>query len=105
MYMQVRNFLILLLLSSTFSSKILAQDTTDIMSQMEKEAGQNKTTYTTGTFKTTRVVNGHSVENTPKGVLDVRINHRFGTIDNGLYDLFGLDNARMRLGFDYGITN
>jgi hypothetical protein len=30
-------------------------------------------------FKTTRVMNGHSFENVAKGVLDFKINHRFGT--------------------------
>jgi hypothetical protein len=38
-------------------------------------------------------------------VLDVRILHRFGTVDNGIKDLFGLDEANMRFGFDYGLGN
>jgi hypothetical protein len=37
--------------------------------------------------------------------LDFRISHRFGAIDKGLYDLFGLDAATMRLGFEYGLTD
>lgn len=61
--------------------------------------------YTTATFKSTRVINGHSVENVAGGVLDFRISHRFGTIDQGFYDLFGLDAATMRLGFEYGLTD
>lgn len=83
-----------------------AQDTLDLMSQLEKELGpdKNQTYYTTATFKTTRLVNGHSVENVAKGVLDVKIQHRFGKINEGGYALFGLDNATMRFGFDYGIT-
>lgn len=83
-----------------------AQDTTDLMGQLEKEMGpdKNQTYYTTATFKTTRLVNGHSVENVGKGVLDVKISHRFGHINEGGYALFGLDNATMRMGFDYGIT-
>ncbi|HMJ48387.1 MAG TPA: DUF5777 family beta-barrel protein, partial [Ferruginibacter sp.] len=56
------------------------------------------------TFKTTRLVNGHSVENVGKGVLDVKISHRFGHISDGSYNLYGLDNATMRMGMDYGIT-
>jgi len=50
------------------------------------------------------LINGHSVENTGKGVLDVKISHRFGNINDGGYELFGLDKATMRFGFDYGIT-
>lgn len=87
-----------------------AQDTTDISKMLEDELkanDQNKTTFTTATFKTTRLIDGHSVENTAPGVLDVKISHRFGTIggvNGGAYNFFGLDNATMRLGFDYGIT-
>lgn len=83
------------------------QDTTDLMAQLEKEVigdSKSKTTYTTATFKTTRLINGHTVENVGKGVLDVKISHRFGKLNNGSYELFGLDNATMRMGFDYGIT-
>lgn len=88
------------------SFNAVAQDTTDLMAQLEKEMGpdKNQTYYTTATFKTTRLVNGHSVENVGKGVLDVKISHRFGHINEGGYALFGLDNATMRMGFDYGIT-
>lgn len=61
--------------------------------------------YTTASFKTTRVINGHSLENTAAGVLDFRINHRFGTLDEGVSNFFGLDQSEVRIGFDYGITD
>lgn len=82
------------------------KDTLDLMGQLEKEVGSPKDhiNYTTATFKTTRLINGHSVENVGKGVMDVKISHRFGNLNNGAYQLFGLDNATMRMGFDYGIT-
>ena len=57
----------------------------------------------TGTFKSTRVVNGQSIENVGAGVLDFRISHRFGAISQGGYNLFGLDQATMRIGLDYGL--
>jgi hypothetical protein len=60
---------------------------------------------TTATFKSSRVVNGQSIENVGKGVLDFKILHRFGAINQGGYELFGLDQATMRLGLDYGLTN
>lgn len=56
------------------------------------------------TFKATRIINTSSVENLAAGVLDFRISHRFGRIDQGLENFFGLDNATTRLGLDYGIT-
>ena len=89
------------------TAKTFAQDTTaSLLSILEKEMEQNKdmTIYTTATFKTTRLINGHSVENVGKGVLDVKISHRFGNISDGFYELFGLDKASMRMGFDYGLT-
>ena len=93
--------LAVIMLRSAFP--LFAQDSTDLMSKLE--SGAAKTEYTTATFKSTRVITGHSVENIGKGVLDVRILHRFAPLNKGLYDFFGLDIASMRLGFDYGITN
>jgi Membrane bound beta barrel domain (DUF5777) len=86
-------------------TKAAAQDTTDILRQLEDELGSSTTDYTTATFKTTRLINGHTVENVGKKVLDVKISHRFGKVNGGGYELFGLDNATMRMGLDYGITN
>ena len=56
------------------------------------------------TFKSTRVINTHSIENVAAGVLDFRIMHRFGAINGGWYELWGLDQASMRMSLDYGIT-
>ncbi len=67
--------------------------------------GEKETYITTAAFKTTRVINGHSIENAAKGVLDVKISHRFGFINSGISDLFGLDNATIRIGADYGVTD
>jgi Membrane bound beta barrel domain (DUF5777) len=81
----------------------IAQD--DLMKMLEEETEKDKKPdYSTATFKTTRLINGHSVENVAEGVLDFRISHRFGYISGGAYELWGLDEASMRLGFDYGIN-
>ena len=56
-------------------------------------------------FKSTRVINAHSIEMLAKGNLDFRILHRFGRINQGISQLFGLDAASMRMAFDYGITD
>jgi hypothetical protein len=56
-------------------------------------------------FKSTRVINAHSIEMLPKSNLDFRILHRFGVVNAGIKELFGLDNASMRMSFDYGISN
>ncbi|MEP7252181.1 MAG: DUF5777 family beta-barrel protein [Ginsengibacter sp.] len=84
---------------------LIAQDSANLMMQLQKEVVRNETVYTTATFRSTRIINGHSVETLPAHVLDLRISHRFGLVSDGIYNFFGLDNATMRLGFDYGITN
>ena len=60
--------------------------------------------YVTSAFKSSRVINGHSMEFIGKGVLDFRILHRFGPVNQGVKEFFGLDDASMRMGFDYGLT-
>jgi len=61
--------------------------------------------FTTATFKSTRIMNGHSVERMPGGQLDFRISHRFGRINSGAYELFGLDQSNIRFGLEYGIND
>ena len=63
------------------------------------------TNYTNAIFKTTRIINSQSLETDGKGVLDMKIDHRFGALNTGGYNLWGLDAATNRLGLDYGITN
>jgi hypothetical protein len=86
-----------------FCLPAFAQD--DLMKMLDEEMNEDKKPdYTIATFKTTRIIQGHSIENVAPGVLDFRISHRFGYINGGAYELFGLDQATMRLGFDYGLT-
>jgi hypothetical protein len=48
---------------------------------------------------------GQSMEMLPKGVMDVRILHRFGYVNSGINDFFGWDQgAQMRFGFDFGLS-
>lgn len=77
----------------------------ELLKMLEEETKSDKPDYTTATFKTTRLINGHSVENVAAGVLDFRISHRFGYLNTGVSNFFGLDNATTRLGLDYGINN
>ncbi|MBL7733085.1 MAG: hypothetical protein JNM88_18080 [Chitinophagaceae bacterium] len=56
-------------------------------------------------FKSPRVINSHSIEFLNPGTMDFRILHRFGQLDQGYKNLFGLDQASMRLGFDFGILH
>src|ERR1700759_4104517 len=61
--------------------------------------------YTSATFKATSVINFPTVETVGIHGLDFRISHRFGDVNSGAYNAFGLDGgACIRLSFDYGIT-
>jgi hypothetical protein len=60
--------------------------------------------YVTGTFKGTRVINLHSVEKVAPGALQFLIQHRFGAFNGGAYQFYGLDQATIRLGLEYGIN-
>ncbi len=79
---------------------VFAQD--DLMKLLNQSASK-EINYTTATFKSTRIMNGHSIERMPPGQLDVRISHRFGMINSGVYNFFGLDQSNIHLSLEYGI--
>ncbi|MDD4646441.1 MAG: DUF5777 family beta-barrel protein [Bacteroidales bacterium] len=56
-------------------------------------------------FKATRVINGHSVKQLRKGDLDLRISHRFGRVNSGAYEFFGLDQSNIHLSLEYGLLD
>jgi hypothetical protein len=80
----------------------LAQD--DLLKELEQSA-EPVDTKMQATFKGSRIINGHSVETRPEGVLDFLISHRFGRLNSGAYEFFGLDQSNIRLGLEYGITD
>ena len=90
----------LIVLFTTMSLPLASLAQVDLFAEKEEPI----TDIVTATFKTTRVVNGHSIENVGAGILDFKILHRFGQFSDGAYNLFGLDQASIRLGLDYGIT-
>ena len=87
------------------SSSLIAQTDSTEMDLLSLLGEDEEINYTSATFKSTRNINGHTVENVAGGVLDFRISHRFGFINTGAYELFGLDGATIRLGLEYGITD
>jgi hypothetical protein len=92
-------FLLLCLVAGQY---LVAQD--DLLKLVHDSTAKKE--YVTGGFKSTRVINGHSMEMLGKGVMDVRILHRFyGPVSSGIGNFFGFDfGAQMRIGFDYGIS-
>jgi len=85
------------------ATPLFAQD--DLLSLLGADTSDTAPVYTNASFKTTRVVNGHSLENTAHGVLDFKIGHRFSPVNGGVSEFFGLDGATIRLGLDYGVTD
>jgi hypothetical protein len=81
---------------------VFAQD--DLLKELESTQSGD-TDYAFQTFKGTRLVNGHTVETKAAGNLEFIFAHRFGAIKGGAYEMFGLDEAYVRLGLDYGITD
>jgi uncharacterized beta barrel domain-containing protein DUF5777 len=76
----------------------------DLLNELESKEVE-ETEYITSTFKGSRLVNGQSVETRHKRELEFIFAHRFGAINGGIYELFGLDEAYVRIGLEYGITD
>lgn len=90
----------LALVLSMIPFSIFAQD--DLMDLLNKNAPA-EINLTTATFKSTRIMNGHSIERMHPGQLDFRISHRFGRLNSGAYELWGLDQANIHFSLEYGI--
>lgn len=96
-------FFTLLLLVLLVPLSALAQDD-DLLGSLDDDDSK-ETTYTFGTFKGTRIINTFSTDLQPKNELQFIIMHRFGNVRNGINTLFGLDDASVRIGFEYGLND
>ena len=86
-----------------YASQLLGQD--DLLAMLNQEDAK-KITYTQATFKGTRFINGQTVETIAKNHLNFWISHRFGALNSGFMDNFlGLDEAKIRLGLEYGLSD
>lgn len=84
-----------------FSGNIYAQDLDALLNAETKPTVD----YATATFKASRIINGHSIEQMKKKQLDFRISHRFGPLNDGAYGLFGLDQSKIHFSLEYGLTD
>jgi hypothetical protein len=89
----------------TASQWVQAQDSSLLSKLNDSMAVSGQRSYVTGTFKATHIVNMQTVEGPAKGAMIFLIQHRFGAINSGSYNFFGLDNAVLRLGLDYGLCD
>lgn len=93
---------LLIILAFGWKSNLNAQE--DLMVYLDSQ-DQVTQDYVLATFKTTRLVSGHSVETNAKGVTQMLIGHRFGRVNSGWRDLFGIDMATMRIGLEYSLSD
>ncbi len=89
-------------LSVWVSSAAFAQDDLLKLAEASDSAKKEKVS---ATFKATRLINGHTVETNGGGTLLFLISHRFGTLNSGAYNFWGLDQSTIRLALEYGVTN
>lgn len=95
----IQFFVISTLLLISFQAK--SQDLDSLLSK----SAEPQTVYATATFKSTRVVNGHSIERMKKNQLEFRVSHRFGELNTGSYNFWGLDQGTIHLALEYGLTD
>lgn len=93
---------IFILILSIFPFFAKGQD--DLLEQLNTMMPEKNITVQS-TFKGSRLINGHSVEMRSGGVLEFLISHRFGRLNEGAYQLFGLDDSNIRLGLEYGLLD
>jgi Membrane bound beta barrel domain (DUF5777) len=97
----MKNILSLVFLVGSLSA--LAQD--DLLSELENDVVEKEPTYAEATFKGSRLINGHSIITRKKKSLEFLISHRFGKVNTGAYNFFGIDGANVRFALEYGISN
>lgn len=99
-------FLVVPLFLASYTT-ICAQGETDTVAEAASE--EIVPDKVDATFHSTRIISGHSVETLRKGVLEFRVEHRFGDIagdEGGVQSWFGFDNSSdIRLAFEYGVTD
>lgn len=78
----------------------LAQD--DLFSEIDVETEED---YKSAAFKGLKIVNFESTKMVSKKELYFIVSHRFGSIETGFKDFFGLDQAVTRLALVYGLSD
>jgi hypothetical protein len=98
--MILKGLLAIVLAMTSFAT--FAQD--DLLKELD-QVQDSVIHYSAATFKGTRIINGHSVETVGKKNLDFIISHRFGAVNSGASNFFGLDESQIRLALEYGLTD
>ena len=84
----------------TFPLTIYAQD--DLLNEIDTTATD---VTVESAFKSLKIINLESTKLAAKGDLYFVVAHRFGFVDKGFDDFFGLDNANTQIKFLYGVND
>lgn len=96
--MKFKPGVILMLFAFSLTKSFSQGDLLDIADKQTKP----KKEFTIATFKYTRLINTQTTETLGKKTLDVLISHRFGNLNSGGNNLWGLDGpANIRLALEY----
>ncbi|MFY0594581.1 DUF5777 family beta-barrel protein [Roseivirga sp.] len=93
---------ITIFLLMVISINLSAQD--DLLDLLNEEQ-EVQTDYVLATFKGQRLINGHTVVTRKKSELEFLISHRFGRVNSGIKEFFGLDAANVRFSLEYGLSD
>jgi len=94
--------LLTLLLLLILPAIMIAQDLDKLLGSISADSTPN---FAYGTFKGTTIINSQSVEVPGNKDFHFIISHRFGAVNSGIYNFFGLDQGTTRLGLEYGIKD
>ena len=94
---------IVLFLCLTLLPISLTYSQDDLMDMLEDD-DEDEVIYTSATFKTTRIIGSHTTDIQAPKELQFLISHRFGTLNSGPRNLWGLDESQIRFGFEIGIN-
>jgi len=96
---KLKDFCVLILFLVLLPVQLWSQSDTTVVAE------EPEIDYASGTFHSTRIINGHSVEQMLQRQLEFRISHRFGETSSGAYNLFGLDFSQIHFSLEYGIKD
>ncbi len=102
MQLKLRKFTSLFILTFVCSYIAHAQDELNLLD--DSSTLEIPVEVVNNAFKTTTVINLQSPMMVEAGEWDFKINHRFGTLNSGAYNAFGIDAANVRIGGEFGIA-
>lgn len=91
--------------SNQASESLSLLDELDAMDSLNTVPENPKKIKIYNTFGGTHLINGQTIETINKKTMAMIISHRFGRVNAGWREFFGLDQASIRLGFEYGILD